>query len=588
MKCLSYLWILLLAPAFTSCNSPSSRDSIPNILLILVDDMGYGDLSSAGNPHIKSPHLDRLAADGVSLSHFYVSPVCAPTRASLLTGKYHQKVGVTSVTNGYESIQTPQETLASILKDHGYQTAIYGKWHIGEYFPAHPNAMGFDQFLGFRTGHTEDYDDATLEFNGSSIQTKGYITDMLTDAAITFMKEADSPFFCYLPYNAPHTPLQIDTASFQHFIQKGLDERTSRIYAMIENIDDNIGRLRAFLKDHGLEENTILIFLSDNGPISGWRLAQEKMRYNAGLRDQKFTIFEGGIRTQNFWLWPGKWEGGNLYDGIGAHIDIVPTLLNAINIPVPSSMDGIALGPSLEGVEDQQLLQRTYFEQYSLETLQSFAPLPGGIARRGPWKWVNDTALYHLQQDPGESKNLIFDEASIFKDLRTAYFEWWESIYDSTLLAPAPIAVGLPEENPLYVKAHHSVKTGALEFTGRRGNYGERIATHPRGVDGDWVSNWHKEGEKLQWQLDIKKAGTYELSVVVKGDYKGFGPRMSISIGNQQQIIELPGSIENAVNWKEIPAGTIQLPAGLTHMDLRLEEDFEGVLDLLYLGLQAI
>ena len=276
----------------------------PNLLLILVDDMGYGDLSSAGNPDVKTPYLDTLAKNSVRFKHFYVSPVCAPTRASLLTGRYPQRAGVYSVTNGYESMAPEAVTLGELLQPLGYKTGLFGKWHLGEYYPMTPAAQGFDEFIGFRTGHHADYYDPILEHNGKDQAYQGYITDLLTEEAFTFMEKAESPFFCYLSLNAPHTPLQIDSSYYISFLEKGLNERTARVYGMMENIDENVGKLLDQLEKIDKLRETIVIFMSDNGPINGWRVPQEKMRYNAGLRDQKFTIYEGGIRTQCFWHWP--------------------------------------------------------------------------------------------------------------------------------------------------------------------------------------------------------------------------------------------------------------------------------------------
>ena len=241
--------ILLLFAVFFLCNCSHHQaprvpsGSSPNVLLILVDDMGYGDVTNMGNSHVHTTNLDWMADQSVRFKYFYVSPVCAPTRASILTGRYHQRTGVRSVTNGFETMDPSEVTIAELLKENGYRTGIFGKWHLGEHFPSIPNAQGFDEFLGFRTGHTSDYFDPILEHNGEDRQLQGYITDILSDKALAFMEDDGRPFFCYLAYNAPHSPLQIDSAYFLPFIAAGLDERTARIYGMIDNLDDNIGRV---------------------------------------------------------------------------------------------------------------------------------------------------------------------------------------------------------------------------------------------------------------------------------------------------------------------------------------------------------
>jgi arylsulfatase A len=376
MSELKFFWTAIFCSLFiASCQKSTSdnRNSRPNILLILADDMGYGDVSNSGNKYLKTPHLDELANKSVNFKNFYVSPVCAPTRVSLLTGRYHQEVGVRSVTNGFEIMVPEAVTLAEILKLEGYRTAIFGKWHLGEYYPSVPNAQGFDEYLGFRTGHTSNYLDPVLEHNGKPEKTQGYITDVLTNKALNYMKTLSNElFFCYLAYNAPHSPLQIEVSKFQKFLDMGLDEKTSRVYAMVENIDENIGKIIAWLEITGKLENTIIIFLSDNGPISGWQIPQEQMRYNAGLRDQKFTTYEGGIRTQCYWMWKGHWQP--IYDSlsIAAHIDVVPTLAHLLNIDLPDTLgiDGYDLSDALE----KQLPvgeKRIYFEDFHLDALRT-------------------------------------------------------------------------------------------------------------------------------------------------------------------------------------------------------------------------
>ena len=269
----AYLGLLL---GLTGCgtNHQQNTDSTsPNILLILTDDMGYGDVGISGNTIIKTPNLDKLGARSVRFRNFYVSPVCAPTRASLLTGRYHQRTGVRSVTNGYETMDPDEITIAEILKEHNYRTGIFGKWHLGEYYPSVPNAQGFDEYLGFRTGHTDFYFDPTLEHNGQPVELSGHITEILSINALEFMtEESQKPFFCYLAYNAPHTPLQVDSSWWDPYASLGIKERNARIYGMVEQLDSSIGGIIDSLNKKGLLDNTIVIFMSDNGPINGWKV----------------------------------------------------------------------------------------------------------------------------------------------------------------------------------------------------------------------------------------------------------------------------------------------------------------------------
>ncbi|HLL95021.1 MAG TPA: sulfatase-like hydrolase/transferase, partial [Spirosoma sp.] len=229
--------VLLVAPAYRPVGDR------PNVLFILTDDQGWGDLGLHGNPHVETPHLDQLARDGAQFERFFVSPLCAPTRASLLTGRYHLRTGTVSVTGGWERMNADEQTLAEIFKQNGYATGCFGKWHNGEHYPEDPIGQGFDEFLGFCAGHWNNYFDTELQHNDEMVPTRGFITDVLTDAAIGFIENnKEKPFFCYLPYNAPHSPFQVPDRYFDKCKARGLDDQNACVYGMVENLDDNIGR----------------------------------------------------------------------------------------------------------------------------------------------------------------------------------------------------------------------------------------------------------------------------------------------------------------------------------------------------------
>jgi len=536
----------------------------PNILIILVDDMGFGDLSAAGNPHLVTPHLDALKQKSVSFEHFYVSPVCAPTRASLLTGLYHQRTGVRSVTNGFESMHAAAPTLAELLHPVGYQSGLFGKWHLGEYYPMVPQGQGFDEFLGFRTGHTASYFDPALEHNGKMREFKGYITDILTQEALNFMQASSHPFFCLLSLNAPHTPLQIDRSYFLPHLEAGLDERSARVYGMMENIDENIGNLLQALQQTDKLRETIILFMSDNGPINGWRVPQKDMRFNAGLRDQKFTVFEGGIRTQAFWYWEDHWKPKEIQDLLAAHIDVVPTILDFIHVPAvhfEMEKDGLSLAPVLNGKSTATLEKRMLFQQYDLSNLREPAPFPGGIALQWPWKMVNDTALYRLDKDIAESTNLIRKHPQIHQVLSQAYHNWWNSLGLDTIQFGITIPIGHEQENPILIQAHHGITLGKIKFLGQRGLLGKRIGSHPSGVDGDWLSNWHQKGDGIKWQVDIRQKGRYEIAVVSRS---GMNPQkipLDITIKQKKHSVNiLANSLSQ--NWQNIPVLEVDLESG--------------------------
>jgi len=530
--------ILALGCGLVACKSgevkDNKSDTPPNLLIILTDDMAYGDYSNIGNPFIKTPHLDKMSEESISFKNFYVSPVCAPTRASLLTGKYHQRCGVRSVTNGYEVMDPDELTLAEILKTQSYSTGIFGKWHLGEYYPSLPNAQGFDEYFGFRTGHTENYFDPVLEHNGKMEKTDGYITDVLTNKAMEFMLASkEKPFFCYLAYNAPHSPLQVDSSKFAHFLDMGLNDKTSRVYGMVENIDENIGRIFTMLIDSKLIDNTIVLFLSDNGPISGWRIPQEDMRFNAGLRDQKFTIFEGGVRTQSFWYWKDHWIPRYDTTSLAAHIDILPTVMDFIN---PQAVDTLEIdGISLKNVlieDSDQLKERTYFENFALETLTDHAPFPGGIARQGKWKMVNGTELFNLETDPGERDNLAREYPIMFNKLKNAYLDYYNDTYKEQNFQPLPIQIGYDQENPVHLQPHHGIALGNVQFL----NPGGR--PHPTGVDGSYLASWREIGDQVTWKIKSIATADYKLGLKMRGklDYC----RLRFTANHETKEVTLP------------------------------------------------
>jgi arylsulfatase A-like enzyme len=319
-----------------SCKKSLKTKNKPNIILIVTDDQGWGDLGVNGNSKIKTPNIDKLANEGAQFNRFYVSPVCSPTRAEILTGRYHPRGGVYSTSQGGERLDLDERTIAEIFKSKNYSTAAYGKWHNGSQPPYHPNNRGFDEFYGFCSGHWGNYFSPMLERNGGIVKGDGFIIDDFTNNAIEYIENKnDDPFFVYLAYNTPHGPMQVpdkwwdkykDVSPNPHqYDSEEKINKTRAALALCENIDWNIGRLVDKLDSLKLLENTIIVYMSDNGP-NGWR-------WNDGLKGIKGHTDEGGVRSPFIMYWKDKIKPQKI-DQIAGAIDILPTLVDLSEIPV--------------------------------------------------------------------------------------------------------------------------------------------------------------------------------------------------------------------------------------------------------------
>lgn len=495
MKPFSAAAVVLLS--VTPCGPASGAETAerPNVVLILTDDQGYGDVGIHGNTRIDTPHLDRFAREGVELTRFYCSPVCAPTRASLMTGRYYYRSGVIHTSRGGAKMHGEETTIAELLAHGGYRTGIFGKWHLGDNYPMRPQDQGFAQTLVHKSGgigQTPDkpngYFDPLLWRNGEAVKAKGYCTDVFFDAALEFIKQnREERFFVYLPTNAPHTPLEVSERYSNPYREKGLDETTARVYGMITNIDENVGRLLRKLEGWGLRENTLILFVGDNGP--------QQRRFNAGLRGRKGSTYEGGIRVPCFVQWPAGLEGGRKIDRIAAHIDLAPTLaaLCVPDVSVSRRFDGENLLPLLRGVETERPERTLYFQCHRGLTPRKFQNCAAVTQRYKlvgyPGTFSEETlqrgerpvlALYDLRDDPGEERNLAGAQPEILQTLRAGYEAWFADVRESRGFQPGVIQIGSREENPLRLCRYQD------------GNYVDGV---PRG-----------------WTVKILRSGRYEVS----------------------------------------------------------------------------
>ncbi len=478
-----------------------------NILLILTDDQGWGDVRSHDNDKIDTPVQDRLAAEGARFDRFYVCPLCAPTRASLLTGRYHLRTGVTGVSGGSETMRSEEVTFAEIFGAAGYATGCFGKWHNGPYWPNHPNGQGFDEFVGQCQGHWNNYFDTTLERNGKPLKTKGYVADVLTDHALKFIEaNKDKPFLCYVPYNTPHSPFQVPDKYFDKYKARGLDDTLSASYGMTENIDDNVGRLLAKLDELKLAGDTIVIFLTDNGP-NGRRL-------NGGMRGVKGSIHEGGVRVPCFIRWPGHIAPGQTVKPIAAHIDLLPTLVELTGVKMIDTLplDGVSLVPLLNGKagdwpERKIFTVRGKGATGSVRT-QRFRAVGDRKRRRqpGPRTWE----LFDMAADPGEKTDVGGKHPELLAELKGAYEAWLTDVSKDGFDVP-PVTIGSPEWPDVELLIQDAQN-------GSRGN-------------NSYITDWDDVNRSPSWNVNVVRAGRYEVTLMYNCAAKDLGAKVRVELG---------------------------------------------------------
>jgi arylsulfatase A-like enzyme len=499
----------------------------PNIVLIVTDDQGYGDLGFHGNDKIDTPVLDRLATESTRFDRFMVCPLCSMTRASLLTGRYNLRTGCASVTRGVETVRPDEVLIPEVLKTAGYTTGCFGKWHIGEYYPSHPRGQGFDDFFGMPQGHWDNYFDPMLERNGEMVQTKGYISDVLTDAAMAFIRtHAEQPFFCYLPYNAPHTPMQVADHYYDKYRALGLAEKPAAIYGMVQNIDENIGRLLEQLDTLGIANETIVIFLSDNGAEG-----PQGSRYNAGMLGMKGTVNEGGVRVPLFVRWPRKIKPDRSITRLTAHVDLLPTIaeLCGIDSPETKPLDGLSLVPLLlqddgDWPEDRMVFARSPGWKHMVGAFgkpvvdSAKRPFPGSV-RSERWRAVNEGTgwqLFDMQADPGQTTDTAESHPGVVTHLAKAYGDWLADVSSTPITRPV-IDIGHPEWPTVKLTVPEAYFTGDIHWYNRWG------FAH------DWLTGWSTKTDRIWWETNIVQSGRYEVSLKYACYADAVGTKLRVS-----------------------------------------------------------
>jgi len=498
----------------------------PNIVLILADDMGWGDINANGNPQIDTPVLNRLARQSMSFNRFYACPLSAPTRSEIFTGRYFLRTGVSSVSQGYENMRTNETTIAEIMKANGYSTGCYGKWHNGAYFQQHPNRQGFDEFTGFLMGHLGYYFDAFYRQNDVEIKSKGYSTDYFTDQALGFIqKNKDRPFFCYVPYNVPHSPFQVPEKYFRKYKEKGLDNELACIYGMVENMDENIGRILSRLRELNLSKNTIVIFLSDNGPNT--------LRYNGEMKGKKGSVDEGGIRVPFYISWPGKIKPG-VTEQLAQNIDLLPTLVDLcqLNFNPILPVDGKNLSAVI--LKNNKPFDRFIFSRQGHYPLDRCA----GSVRNNQFRMVasaKDTLLFDLRKDPAQKMDISKTQPAVRKELVTAYLKWERELV-TNYQPETTIEAGFPGEKSITLPVQDAILSGKVKYS----------SIHP---NQSHTENWVQNGDSVYWKLNMKNAGNYRFEI----QYGCPAPEVGSKFQLRMNSITLPFTLSNPFDSVILP-----------------------------------
>jgi len=497
----------------------------PNVILIMTDDQGYGDFGFTGNPVIRTPNLDRMAAESARMTNYYVHPVCAPTRACLMTGRYNYRTRAIDTYIGRAMMEPEEVTLAEVLKQHGYATGIFGKWHLGDNYPMRPQEQGFEEVLVLRgggIGQPSDppggegkYTDPVLFHNGRQVGTKGYCTDVYFSHAMEWMEKAhrdNRRFFAYLPTNAPHGPFRdVPEDLYEQYKKMDLardrfpqetghklandvvkEDQLARIYAMITNIDQNIGRLLKKLEQLKIGDNTLILFMVDNGPNG--------RRYVAGMKGAKSSIYEGGIHSPLLARWPATLKRGRSSDRVVAHIDILPTVLDACGFERPKEpkLDGRSFLPLLTDEKadwpDRYLVIQSHrgdvpvmYHNFAIRS-QRWKLLHNSGFGRESFEGEPNFELYDMANDPLEMENVAQKYPEKVAELKQAYERWFRDVSSTRPdnYAPPRIYVGTPYENPVVLT--------------------RQDWRHTKGRPWAEDSNGH-------WLLHVANAGTYDVTL---------------------------------------------------------------------------
>jgi arylsulfatase A-like enzyme len=554
--------LLPLAFLILLIHAVKANDSL-NVVVILTDDQGWGDLSLHGNPNLATPRIDELARQGAQIEHFYVCPVCSPTRAEFLTGRYHTRMGVFSTSAGGERFDADEQTIADVFRGAGYATAAYGKWHNGMQHPYHPNARGFDDFYGFCSGHWGHYFSPMLEHNGRIVKGEGFLVDDLTDHAIEFIDDQKgNPFFVYLALNTPHSPMQVPDKYWDRFKDKDIVsdpapknqedvqlQHTRAALAMCENIDDNVGRVLDYLERSKLADKTIVVYFCDNGPNG--------KRFNGAMRGRKGSTHEGGVRSPCLIRYPKSIQPATKVKRISAAIDLLPTLADFAGIELQSRkpLDGVSIKGALEG--DDTIPDRMLFSAWNGKS----------TVRSQTHRLQNTGALFEIESDPGEQNDVSKEQPLVAAKLRTALANWQDECpgkpAKSEVVRPFPL--GHPKAEWTQLPARDATVEGTITRSNRYPNC-------------TFMQNWTDTKSSINWDVEVLSGGTFEVQMYYSCDADDVGSTVRLVCGEstieatitKPNEVPLIGAAEDRFDrvegyvrrWKPMDLGKMKLSAG--------------------------
>ncbi|MBP0905434.1 arylsulfatase [Mariniflexile gromovii] len=587
LKSITYFLVLFTLVLLSSCKEKEEKKEIkntkPNIVFVITDDQGYGDLGHTGNPIIKTPTIDKFSNEAVNLTNYHVATTCAPTRAGLLTGRNCNRNGVWHTIMGASILNREEVTMADVFRKNGYRTGMFGKWHLGDNHPFHPHERGFEEAFfhgGGGIGQTPDYwnndyfDDSYFR-NGVPEKKEGYCTDVWFDEALSFIEaKKDEPFFCYLSLNAPHGPYNVPEEYYNMYKDEtAISEKQKRFYGMITNIDDNFSKLLKKLETLGIADNTIIVFTTDNGTARGYEQDDETNKmlgYNANMKGTKGSEYDGGHRVPFIIRWPdGGLTGGKSLNNLVAHVDMLPTFvtLTGQEFKATKTMDGT-------DVSDYLLGKGSAPERYLVVDTQRVSwPIKGknSCVMDDEWRLIGGTELYHITEDPGQEHNVAAAHPEKVAEMNAFYDSWWADVIKETKYSTIDLGVEdmdlltchdartidyFPPWNQQQIRAGKPMKPAPfmVNFV-KAGNYKFHLRRWPS-----------ESGLALGAALTDGKPATSHTEAIANGKAMAFS-KAYLKIGETIKEIEVDNTLEAAVIEMKVPEGKTDLLAYFDMID---------------------